>query len=128
VTGTRRIVAAMTLGLVLTGCVSASAQLWAPETLERFFRLEWEIKQARKGPVIEGYVYNMGAQNADHLRLQIDRLDNSGNVVGTSTLWVLGEVPKNNRAYFGAPVGEAAGYRVQVLSFDWACNGGSGGM
>ena len=46
---------------------------------------------------------------------------------GTSTVWVLGEVPKNNRAYFGASVGEAASYRVQVLSFDWACNGGSGG-
>jgi len=124
----RRIVAAMTLGLVLTGWVSASAQLWAPESLERFFRLEWEVRQARKGPVIEGYVYNIGAQNAEHLLLQIDRLDNSGSVVGTSTLWVLGEVPRNNRAYFGASVGEAASYRVQVLSFDWACSGGSGSM
>ena len=124
----RRLVSAMTLGLVLTGWVVASAQIWAPQSLERFFRLEWEIKQARKGPKIEGYVYNLGAQNAEHLQLQIDRLDNSGGVVGTSTAWVLGEVPKNNRAYFGASVGEAASYRVQVLSFDWACNGGGGGM
>ncbi len=124
----RRLVCTMTLGLVLTGWVAASAQMWAPQSLERFFRLEWEVKQARKGPVIEGYVYNLGAQNADHLRLQIDRLDSSGSVVGTSSVWVLGEVPKNNRAYFGASVVEAASYRVQVLSFDWACNGGSGGM
>jgi hypothetical protein len=124
----RRLVSAMTLSLVLTGWVVASAQMWAPQTLERFFRLEWEVKQARKGPMIEGYVYNLGAQNAEHLQLQIDRLDNSGGVVGTSTIWVLGEVPRNNRAYFGASVGEAASYRVQVLSFDWACNGGSGGM
>ena len=124
----RRIVAAMTLGLVLTGGVAASAQIYAPESLERWFRLEWEVKPARKGPVIEGYIYNLGPQNAEHLRLQIDRLDSAGSVVGTSTLWVLGEVPKNNRAYFGASVGEAASYRVQVLSFDWMCNGGSGGM
>ena len=124
----RRLVSAMTLGLVLTGWVVASAQIWAPQSLERFFRLEWEVKQARKGPMIEGYVYNLGAQNAEHLQLQIDRLDNSGGVVGTSTIWVLGEVPRNNRAYFGASVGAATSYRVQVLSFDWACNGGGGGM
>lgn len=126
-TGLRRAVAAMTLGLILTGWVAASAQIYAPESLERYFRLEWEVKQARKGPVIEGYVYNMGAQNAERLQLQIDRLDSSGSVVGRSTVWVLGEVPKNNRAYFGASVSEAASYRVQVLSFDWTCNG-SGGM
>ena len=125
----RRIVSTLTLALVLTGWVAASAQLYAPESLERYFRLEWEITRARNGARIEGYVYNLnGAQNAEHLRLQIHRLDNAGGVVGTSTVWVLGEVPKNNRAYFGASVGEAANYRVQVLSFDWACNGGSGGM
>src|SRR5262245_21486723 len=124
----RRIVSAMTIGLVLTGWVAASAQMWAPESLDRFFRLEWEVKQARKGSMIEGYVYNFSAQNAERLRLQIDRLDNAGGVVGTSTVWVLGEVPKNNRAYFGASVVEAASYRVQVLSFDWVCNGGGGGM
>ena len=125
----RRIVSALTLALVLTGWVAASAQIYAPESLERFFRLEWEVKRARNGPVIEGYVYNLnGAQNADHLRLQIHRLDNAGSVVGTSTVWVLGEVPKNNRAYFGAPVSESASYRVQVLSVDWACSGGGGGM
>lgn len=127
-TGVRRAVAAMTLGLVFTGWVGASAQIYAPQSLERFFRLEWEVKQARKGPVIEGYVYNFGAQAAEHVLLQIDRLDSAGSVVGRSTVWVLGDVPKNNRAYFGAPVSEAASYRVQVLSFDWACNGGSGGM
>ena len=116
----------LTIGLVLTGWVAAWAQMWAPETLDRFFRLEWELKQARKGPMIEGYVYNFSAQNAERLQLQIDRLDNTGGVVGTSTVWVLGEVPKNNRAYFGASVVEAASYRVQVLSFDWVCNGGGG--
>lgn len=125
----RRIVFTLALALVLTGWVAASAQMYAPESLERYFRLEWEVKRAGNGPKIEGYVYNLnGAQNADHLRLQIHRLDSAGGVVGTSTVWVLGEVPKNNRAYFGASVGEAASYRVQVLSFDWACNGGSGGM
>lgn len=61
------------------------------------------------------------------MRLQIERLDASGQVIGDSTVWVLGGVPKDGRAYFGAPVPEAASYRVQVLSFDWTCDGGAGG-
>lgn len=124
-----RIVSTLTLTLVLAGGVAASAQIYAPESLERDFRIEWEVKRARSGPMIQGYVYNLnGAQNAEHLRLQIHRLDNAGGVVSTSTVWVLGDVPKNNRAYFAASVGEAASYRVQILSFDWTCNGGGGGM
>jgi hypothetical protein len=118
----------MTLGLVLTGGVAAPAQIYAPESLERWFHLEWEVKLARKGPVMEGYVYNLGARTAERVVLQIDRLDSAGSVVGSSTVWVLGGVPQNGRAYFGASVSEAASYRVQVLSFDWACDGGSGGM
>ena len=49
----RGIVFALTLALVLTGWVAASAQLYAPETLERYFRLEWEVARARNGPRIE---------------------------------------------------------------------------
>jgi hypothetical protein len=34
------------------------------------------------------------------MRLQIERLDTSGAVVGSSTVWVLGGVPVDGRAYF----------------------------
>src|SRR3989441_6134195 len=64
------------------------------------------------------------------MRLQIERLDVSGKVVASSTVWVLGGVPMDGRAYFRASVSDAASYRVQVLSFDWAggsCGGGGGG-
>ena len=33
-----------------------------------------------------------------------------------------------SRAFFSAAVPEAASYRVQVLSFDWTCQGGGSGM
>jgi hypothetical protein len=60
------------------------------------------------------------------MQLAIDRLDASGNVIGTSTTWVLGEVPPTNRAYFTTRVEPAASYRVRILSFDWI--GRTGGV
>ena len=60
------------------------------------------------------------------MQLSIESLDASGNVVGKSSTWVLGNVPPGNRAYFSAPVAvAAASYRVQVLAFDWGSRGGS---
>jgi hypothetical protein len=123
----RRRIAALTVAALLTGAAGVSAQIYAPESLERYFRLEWQVARDRKGPVIEGYVYNKGARAAERMRLQIDRLDGAGKLVGSSTVWVLGEVPMDGRAYFSARVSDAASYRVQVLSFDWTCGGGGGG-
>ena len=90
-------IAALTMAALLTGAAGVSAQIYAPQTLERYVRLEWDVTRGRKGPVVEGYVYNTG--------------------------WV----PMDGRAYFRASVSDAASYRVQVLSFDWAggsCGGG----
>jgi len=53
------------------------------------------------------------------MRLQIERLDASGNVVGSSTV--------DGRASFSASVPDATSYRLQVLSFDWTCGGGGSG-
>lgn len=122
----RRGIAALAVAALLTGAAQVSAQIYAPQSLERWFRLEWHVTRDRKGPVIEGYVYNRGAQSAERMRLQIERLDPSGAVVGSSVVWVLGTVPLGNRAYFSASVPEAASYRVQVLTFDWGGGGGGG--
>jgi hypothetical protein len=113
-TGMRRAITALTIGLLLTGAVGASAQIFAPQSLDRYFRIEWQVTRDRKGPGIEGYVYNTAAQTAERMRLRIDRVDASGGGVGHSTIWLHGDVP------------EAVSYRVQVLSFDWSCNGGGG--
>ena len=123
----RRRIAALTVAALLTGATGASAQLYAPQTLERYFRLEWEVTRGRKGPAIEGYVYNNGPRSVEHMRLQIQRLDTSGKVVGSSTVWVLGSIPMDGRAYFGVSVPDATSYRVQVLSFDWTRGGAVGG-
>ena len=124
----RRIVL-LTAVVVLLGAGRVWAQLYSPETIERDFRVEWQVGQNRKGPMIDGYVYNKAMRTAEHMQLKIDRLDSNGQVVGSSTAVVLGTVPMDGRAYFTASVPPAASYRVQPYTFDWTGGGavGSGG-
>src|SRR4029453_19097058 len=41
-TAMRRRIAALTVTALLTGAAGISAQIYAPQTLERYFRLEWQ--------------------------------------------------------------------------------------
>jgi hypothetical protein len=118
--------ALMLAAVVAIAAGSAAAANYAQETLDRYFRLEYEVAQGSTRPVVSGYVYNLNPGTpAERMRLSIEALDGSGNVVATSSTWVLGNVPPGNRAYFSAPVAPAASYRVQVQSFDWGSRGGS---
>jgi hypothetical protein len=120
--------AAWAAALLVGGAGAAPAQtLISPETTERYFHVEFEVTRNRKGPSVEGYLYNDSRQTAQRVRLQIQRVDAAGGVVGTSSMWVNGDVPMGSRAFFSAPVSDAASYRVQVLSYDWSCSGGGGG-
>ena len=109
------------------GAGHAAALNYAQETLDRYFRIEFQVGSSGARPVVSGYVYNLNAGvPAERMQLSIESLDASGNVVGKSSTWVLGNVPPGNRAYFTAAAAvPAASYRVQVLSFDWGSRGGS---
>jgi hypothetical protein len=120
--------AAVGLLLIGTRATPATTQtLISQETTERYFHVEFEVTRKRKGPAVEGYLYNDARQTAQRVRLQIQHLDAAGTVVGSSAVWVTGDVPMGSRAFFSAPGADAASYRVQVLSFDWSCSGGGGG-
>jgi len=121
-----RRIALLAAVVVLLGADRASAQLYTPATIADDFRVEWQVGQNRKGPMIDGYVYNQAMMTADHMRLKIDQLDAAGNVVGSTPAVVLGTVPNNGRAYFTASVPSAASYRVQPYSWDWTGGGGVG--
>jgi hypothetical protein len=100
---------------------------YSQESLDQRFRIEYQVTPDQPKPVVDGYIYNLySGLSAAHMQLAIERLDASGNVIGTSTTWVLGEVPPNNRAYFTTRVEPAASYRVRILSFDWV--GRTGGV
>jgi len=119
------------LALVLAAVVSvatgtAAATNYAQESLDRYFRIEYQVEPSAARPVVSGYVYNMHpGLPADRMQLAIEALDASGEVVGTSSTWISSGVPAGNRGYFSAPVVPAASYRVQVLFFDWGKGGGN---
>jgi hypothetical protein len=108
------------------GAGSAAAANYAQETLDRYFRFEYQVTPSAARPVVSGYVYNMNPGTpAERMQLSVESLDASGNVIGKSSTWVLGSVPPGNRAYFSASALPGASYRVQVLSFDWGSRGGA---
>ena len=111
----RRAVFALLLFLTPT---AASAQSYAVQGAEHYFRLEWEAASARRGPVIAGYVYSLSGYMAGQVRLSIDMLDGAGQVTSSVIGPVHGIVPAGNRSYFEIPVPRAESYRVRVLSFD----------
>ena len=119
------------LALVLVAVVPvatgrAAAANYAQESLDRYFRIEYQVEPSAARPVVSGYVYNMHpGLPADRMQLAIEALDASGKVVSTSSTWIVGGVPAGNRGYFSATVVPAASYRVQVLFFDWGKGGGA---
>jgi hypothetical protein len=110
---------AAVLVVLLAVAMPATAQNYATESLDRWFRLEWTAGASAKGPQLSGYVYNTTNRRATRMRLAIDGLDPVGHIVAHTETWVLGSVPPNNRAYFQTPVPPATDYRVAVLTFDW---------
>lgn len=111
--------------LLLTAAATAGPN-YAPGSLDRDFTLEWRAVPDARCPRLEGYVYNHAHMLADRMRLSIEVLDASGQVVDTTATWVMGGVPPDSRAWFTAPVPPGAGYRVEILSFDWIGRGGGG--
>jgi hypothetical protein len=93
------------------GAAPAEARLWAEvqESPDGAFRLEW----SKAGQKLDGYVYNLTSRHAARMRLRIEGIDASGNIVTTQRTWVT-DVPPNNRAYFQVTVGDAPAYRVTV--------------
>ena len=93
-------------------------------------RLEWTAGEDRRGrPVVTGYIYNERAGSyASSVRLLVEALDASGQVVGSTTGFVFGDVPPSDRSYFEvkAPA-KAASYRVTVQTFSWRTYGAGGG-
>jgi hypothetical protein len=112
--------------VALLASSNASAATYAQESLDRYFRFEYDVTPSATRPVVSGYVYNMNSGvPVERMQVSVDSLDGSGNVVGTTSSWVLGGVPPGSRAYFSVRAVPAASYRVQVLFFDWGSRGGS---
>ncbi|MGH7349729.1 MAG: hypothetical protein ACREI6_06910 [Candidatus Rokuibacteriota bacterium] len=123
-----RVVVAAVLLICLGAGITRAQVLSRPTDTD--LRVEWAGSQDRRGrPVVGGYVYNQRAGSyAERVRLLVEVLDGSGQVVGSTTGYVVGDVPPSNRSYFEvkAPAG-AASHRVTIQSFAWRAYGIGGG-
>jgi len=87
------------------------------------------VTRNRKGRPSKAYVLQIGVDGCPSgSASQIQRVDAAGSVVGSSTIWVQGDVPMDARRVLQRLGPEAASYRVTVVSYDWACQGGGSGM
>lgn len=121
----RMVVLALVAG-ALTGCGLAT-QYPAPQgsmtTLipgwERFFSIDWTAEPARgDSRALDGYVYNRYGNYAADMRLLVQTLDASGNVVDQRVVWGPTGVGGFGRASFYAPaVPVSDHYRVSVWDY-----------
>ncbi|HEU4439850.1 MAG TPA: FxLYD domain-containing protein [Methylomirabilota bacterium] len=115
--------------LAVLGSGPARAQI-SGSAVEPDLRVEWRADEDRRGrTLVSGYVYNErpGAY-ATGVRLRVEALDAAGQAVGSTTAYVMGDVPPSNRSYFEvkAPA-KAAAFRVTVQSYTWRGYGAGGG-
>jgi|GEM_PF-942747 hypothetical protein len=123
----RAIVAAVVLALI--GSDAARAQV-SGRAVAPDLHVEWSADEDRRGrTLVSGYVYNeRPGSYATGVRLRVDALDAAGQTVGSTTAYVMGDVPPSNRSYFEvkAPA-KTAGFRVTVQSYSWRGYGAGGG-
>jgi hypothetical protein len=117
------------IGIALLGWDPAGAQI-SGRTTEGDLRVEWSAEEDRRGrPVVSGYIYNdRPGSYATGVWLRVEALDAAGQTVGSTTGYVMGDVPPSSRYYFEikAPA-KAASYRATVQSYAWRGYGAGGG-
>jgi hypothetical protein len=110
-------------GMALAGVIvvalvgSAAAQLQAE--VARLLRVEWApLSEEWTRPRLVGHVYNDSIYRIGSVRLRLQSLDASDQVLREDLAWIYVDVPARGRAYFSVnrPAG-AQSFRVSVESF-----------
>src|SRR4029450_13711398 len=73
------------VAFLLAVSMPATAQNYAPESLDRWFRLEWTAGAGAKGPQLSGYVYNTTNRRAPG---QGVRIGGGGGPQGAAVQWL----------------------------------------
>ena len=105
--------------LVVLGLIGSAGAQSLQTQVANSLRVEWKRAVSLGGrPVIEGYVYNDSAYRIGGVRLRVEILDPSNQVVGEVFGWVYGDIASRGRWSFSMPP-PAAGdsFRVSVESF-----------
>ena|SRR5688572_16397063 len=101
-------------GLVLPDPVAAQS----PADVAKQLRVEWEpVADVLGPPRLTGHIHNDSVYRIGSVRLRVETVDASNQVVNESLAWIYVGVPARGRAYFSVrrPAGET--FRLTVESF-----------
>jgi hypothetical protein len=107
------------VGLAVLGRVESATAQALQTQVANSLRVEWRRTTSLGGrPAIEGYVYNDSAFRIGGVRLRLEILDGSNQVVGETFGWVYGNISSRGRWPFSLPPPTAGeSFRVTVESF-----------
>jgi hypothetical protein len=105
-------------GLIVLGLVGA-ATAQRHEDVAQSLRVEWQRTTERwRRPGIEGYVYNDSPYRIGGVRLRLEALGASDQMVSETFGWVYGNIRSGSREYFLLPLPQGGEtFRVTVVSF-----------
>src|SRR5256712_11026142 len=118
-THNRVTLAAIALTLMTAAGVAAQDSGFGAGTPEmRYFRVESAVSEGRRGPRVEGYVYNTYDVHAIWVRLRVEAVDAAGRPLETRVAHVPLDAPPRGPAVFPAPVPPGpAPARARALDF-----------
>jgi hypothetical protein len=105
-------------GLIVLGVIDLAASQSQGE-VAKLLRVEWEpVTDASGPPRLVGHIYNDSTYRIGSVRLRLEILDSSNQVVRETLAWVYVSVPARSRAYFSVrrPAGGGA-FRLAIESF-----------
>ena len=107
------------VGLAVLGLIGSATAQQLHTQVANSLRVEWQRTISLRGsPVIAGYVYNDSSVRIGGVRLRVEILDRSNQVVGETFGCVYGNISSRGRWPFSMPpltAGES--FRVTVESF-----------
>jgi len=114
---TRLSVGFMVAGLLVLGFVDMAASQ-GQAGVARLLRVEWEqVTEACCPPRLVGQIHNGSAYRVGSVRLRVETLDGSNQVVRETLAWIYVTVPARSTAQFSLrrPPGDA--FRLSIESF-----------
>ena len=85
---------------------------------EQHASIEYQAAPRGDGAVVWGYLQTASPYTFHRIRVLVDALDDSNEIIAQQVAWVPGTLGWPSRLYFEVPMPPAGSYRVQVFSWD----------
>jgi hypothetical protein len=85
---------------------------------EQHATIDWRAEPRGDGAVVWGYVENRSPYTFDRVRLLVEALEPTGEIVTQKVVWAPGVLGGWGRSYFEAPMVAAPTYRVRVFAWE----------